>query len=225
MTPMGSFRTLRRETMPIFSELGSGRSHSNSSIMDAGYSNASSSGQSNWAANVSMRGVPTSATSSSRYSSRSDSSAACSCSMQRLRNEWLVDQSVSSKARRAAPMARCMSSAEASATSPSTSSVAGLTFSNRLPDAALDELAVDQHADFTLDAILVSPRDLSLARTDPYGIGSCCPTPRCVEMILNSGTRSCWRDGFPQNCALALAKSLNTGTSFLYSLGRRTMKE
>ena len=33
-------------------------------------------------------------------------------------------------------MARCMSSAEASATSPSTSSVAGLTFSNRLPDAA-----------------------------------------------------------------------------------------
>ena len=56
--------------------------------------------------------------------------------MQRFRNEWLVDQSDSSKALRAAPMARCMSAAEASATSPSTSSVAGLMFSNRLPDAA-----------------------------------------------------------------------------------------
>src|SRR6201999_1346325 len=45
---------------------------------------------------------------------------------QRLRSSLLVDQSVSSKARRAASMARSMSSFEASATSPSGSSVAGL---------------------------------------------------------------------------------------------------
>ena len=48
-----------------------------------------------------MRGVPTSAISSSRYSSRSDSSASCSCSRQRLRRARLVDQSDSSKAWRA----------------------------------------------------------------------------------------------------------------------------
>ena len=83
-----------------------------------------------------MRGVPTSAMTSSRNSSRSDSSAACSCSRQRLRKARLVDQSVSSKARRAASMARRMSSADASATSPSTSSVAGLMLSKRLPEAA-----------------------------------------------------------------------------------------
>jgi hypothetical protein len=47
-----------------------------------------------------------------------------------------VDQSVSSNARRAAAMARSMSAAEASATGPSTSSVAGLTLSNVAPDSA-----------------------------------------------------------------------------------------
>ena len=93
-------------------------------------------GQSICAAKVIIRGVPTSAITSSRYSSRSDSSAACSCSRQRLRRARFVDQSVSSKARRAASMARRMSSADASATCPSTSSVAGLMLSKRLPDAA-----------------------------------------------------------------------------------------
>ena len=72
------------------------------------------------------RGEPTSRMSSSRSSSISDSIASCSCSRQRLRSSLLVDQSVSSKARRAASMARCMSSFDASATSPSDSSVAGL---------------------------------------------------------------------------------------------------
>ena len=53
-----------------------------------------------------------------------------------MRNAPLVDQSVSSKARRAAAMARSMSSWPASAVVPSTSSVAGLTLSNRRPEIA-----------------------------------------------------------------------------------------
>src|SRR5262249_732981 len=48
----------------------------------------------------------------------------------RLRKARLVDQSVSSNARRAASIARCMSAFDASATSPNTSSVAGLMFVN-----------------------------------------------------------------------------------------------
>ena len=136
MTPNGSFHTARRLSMPIMFPSGRSRSQANSSIIFAGQRSASSSGQSSWAAKVIIRGVPTSAISSSRYSSRSDSSASCSCSRQRLRRARLVDQSDSSKARRAAAIARCMSSVAASATSPSTSSVAGLMFSNRLPEAA-----------------------------------------------------------------------------------------
>ena len=136
MTPMGSFHTERRLCMPIMFPSGRSRSQANSSIILAGQLSASSSGQSSCAAKVIMRGVPTSAISSSRYSSRSDSSAACSCSRQRLRRARLVDQSDSSKACRDEAMARFMSSGEASATSPSTSSVAGLMFSNRLPEAA-----------------------------------------------------------------------------------------
>jgi len=65
--------------------------------------------------------------SSSRSASRSPSSAVWSCSRQRLRSARFVDQSVPSKARRAASIARCMSARDASATSPRTSSVAGLT--------------------------------------------------------------------------------------------------
>ena len=53
-----------------------------------------------------------------------------------MRRAWFVDQSVSSKARRAAAMARCISAADASATAPSTSSVAGLTFSKVAPESA-----------------------------------------------------------------------------------------
>src|SRR5438477_429243 len=87
-----------------------------------------------------MRGHPTSRISSSRSSSRSASKASCSCSRQRLRKARLVDQSVSSKARRAASMARCISASDPSATCPSTSSVAGLTFSNVLPESAATSL-------------------------------------------------------------------------------------
>ena len=47
-----------------------------------------------------------------------------------------MDQSVPSKARRAATMARSMSSAEASATWPSSSSVAGFVLTNVLPPLA-----------------------------------------------------------------------------------------
>jgi len=53
-----------------------------------------------------------------------------------LRSALFVDQSVSSKAVRAAPIAARMSSADASATGPSTSSVAGLMLSNVFPEAA-----------------------------------------------------------------------------------------
>ena len=57
-----------------------------------------------------------------------------------MRNEWFVDQSVSSKARRAASIARCISAGEASATCPMTSSVAGLTLSKRWPESASTSL-------------------------------------------------------------------------------------
>src|SRR6478752_5080522 len=64
--------------------------------------------------------------SSSRSSSCSASIASCSCNRHFCRKAWLVDQSVSSNARRAASIALPMSSFDASATSPSGSSVAGL---------------------------------------------------------------------------------------------------
>ena len=91
-----------------------------------------------------MRGQPASRMSSSRSSSRSASSAAWSCSRQRLRNARLVDQSVSSKARRAASIARCMSAFDASATSPSTSSVAGLMLVNvpASPSTSLPSISI-----------------------------------------------------------------------------------
>ena len=69
---------------------------------------------------------------------------------------WLVDQSVSSKARRAAAIAVCMSAFDASATWPSTSSVAGLMLSNRLPEPGFDELAVDEHAGLAREQRCVS---------------------------------------------------------------------
>ena len=59
------------------------------------------------------------------------SSASCSWKRHRLRSSLFVDQSVSSNARRAASMARSMSSWPASATWPSTSSVAGFTLAKR----------------------------------------------------------------------------------------------
>ena len=49
--------------------------------------------------------------------------------MQRTRNSTSVDQSVSSKARRAAAMASSMSSSDASGATPTTLPVAGLMFS------------------------------------------------------------------------------------------------
>ena len=127
-TPTGSRQTLRVVSVPVRLITLSPRSVSQaySSINRAGYFNPSSSGASNWGPKVMARGEPTSRMSSSRSSSFSDSIASCSCNRQRWRNLWLVDQSVSSKARRAASMARCMSSFDASATSPSGSSVAGL---------------------------------------------------------------------------------------------------
>lgn len=127
-TPTGSRQTLRVVSVPVRLITLSPRSVSQaySSINRAGYLSPSSSGASSWGPNVMARGEPTSRMSSSRSSSFSDSIASCSCSRQRLRSSRLVDQSVSSKARRAASMARCMSSFEASATSPSGSSVAGL---------------------------------------------------------------------------------------------------
>ena len=83
-------------------------------------------GPSSCAPPVSIRGAPTSEMVISRSSSRCCCIASRNCRTQRTRNSVLRDQSVSSKARRAASMARPMSSASASAATPSTSSVAGL---------------------------------------------------------------------------------------------------
>src|SRR5581483_3275698 len=91
---------------------------------------------SSWIAYVRTIGVPTSATICGRMSSRWLASASLSCWRQRLRSSRFVDQSVSSNALRAAPMARSMSSGVPSATSPITASVAGLMFENALPDDA-----------------------------------------------------------------------------------------
>src|ERR1019366_3633208 len=92
--------------------------------------------ESSWIAYVRMIGVPTSATTWGRRVSFSRSSASLNCCRQRRRSTRFVDQSVSSKARRAAPIARSMSAAPPSATWPMTSSVAGLTFANVAPEAA-----------------------------------------------------------------------------------------
>ncbi len=136
-TPTGS-RQIRRESTEPWMLVASGStvSHSNSSISLAGQANASEIGASSCGPFVVMRGQPTSRISSSRSSSCSAWSASCSCSRHCLRKAWLVDQSVSSKARRAASMARCISAVEPSATTPMTSSVAGLTFSKVRPESA-----------------------------------------------------------------------------------------
>ena len=57
-----------------------------------------------------------------------------------MRKAWFVDQSVSSKARRAPSIARCISAVDASATWPMTSSVAGFTLSKVLPESASTSL-------------------------------------------------------------------------------------
>ena len=75
-----------------------------------------------------MIGVPTSATICGRSSSLCFSSAAWSWCRHFARFARFVDQSVVSNARRAAAIARSMSSRVASATCPITSSVAGFTF-------------------------------------------------------------------------------------------------
>ena len=138
-TPTGTFRIRRDVRPPLIGSSVSGRwvSHSKRSIMPAAQGTAWASGSDIWGPpSTSMRGAPTSWISSSRSSSATASSPDWSCSRQRRRKAWFVDQSVSSKARRAAAMARCISAAEPSATSPRTSSVAGLTFSNLAPESA-----------------------------------------------------------------------------------------
>ena len=114
------------------------------SIRLAGNFSASASGASSCGPCVSMRGQPASRISSSRSASFSASSAVWSCSRQRLRSARFVDQSLSSKARRAASMARCMSAFDASATSPRTSSVAGLRLANvpASPSTSLPSISI-----------------------------------------------------------------------------------
>ncbi len=140
-TPTGS-RQMRRESSEPCRLMASGStvSHSKASISLAGQAKASEIGASSCGPFVVMRGHPTSRMSCSRSSSCSACSASCSCWRQRLRKAWLVDQSVSSKARRAASMARCISAFEASATRPMTSSVAGFTFSKVRPESASTSL-------------------------------------------------------------------------------------
>ena len=102
----------------------------------------SSTGPSSCAIEVSIRGAPTSAIVMSRNSSIFERMASRSCRMQRMRSSVLVDQSVVSKARRAASIARLMSPASASAAVPSTSSVAGLIVGYRpaLPATSLPSM-------------------------------------------------------------------------------------
>jgi hypothetical protein len=83
---------------------------------------------------VRSTGEPASATTSARSSSLASWSASQSWSRQRLRKAASVDHDVSSKARRAAPMAASRSSRVASALCPITSSVAGFTFANVAPE-------------------------------------------------------------------------------------------
>jgi hypothetical protein len=96
----------------------------------------SSMQESCWIANVKPIGAPTSATICGRRSSLCLSSASFNCCRPALRRARLVDQSVSSNARRAAAIARSMSATEPSATGPITDSVAGLTLSNVLLPSA-----------------------------------------------------------------------------------------
>ncbi|CEZ70224.1 Uncharacterised protein [Mycobacterium tuberculosis] len=99
----------------------------------------SPTGPSSWALAVSIRGAPTSEIVSSRSSSTCCCIASRSCRTHRTRSSVLRDQSVESNARRAASMARPMSSASASAATPSTSSVAGLTV-GKVPARPSDSL-------------------------------------------------------------------------------------
>ena len=86
-TPTGSRQTFRAVCLPVRVTNLSPRSvaHGYSSISFAGYVSASASGASSCGPCVSARGQPASRMSSSRSASRSFSSAAWSCSRQRLR--------------------------------------------------------------------------------------------------------------------------------------------
>src|SRR5215470_18176003 len=145
-TPTGSRHTFRLVSWPVSSTNASPRSvsHGYSSISLAGYVSALPSGASSCGPCVTMRGQPASRMSSSRSSSFSASSASCNCSRHRLRKARLVDQSVSSKARRAASIARCMSAFDASATCPNTSSVAGLILTKvpACPSTSLPSISI-----------------------------------------------------------------------------------
>ena len=100
-------------------------------------------GASSWAPAHIARVAPTSATVSSASSSRWSTRARCSWSRQRIRNSVLVDQSVVSKARRAAATAASASATVASGAWPTTSSVAGLTEGN--VRGVSTSSTVDQH--------------------------------------------------------------------------------
>ena len=89
-------------------------------------------------------GIPTSARVSARKSSAVASSASCSWRRQRTRSSWLVDQSVSSNARRAAAIAASTSSAVASGAWPISAPVAGLRIGYVAPSLAGGQLAVDE---------------------------------------------------------------------------------
>ena len=156
-TPTGSRHTLMVVFAPVRLMTLSPRSVSQAyeSISRAGYFSPSASGASSWGPKVMARGVPTSRISSSRSSSISDSIASCSCSRQRLRSSLLVDQSVSSNARRAASMARCMSSVGR------VRNLAERLLGRRVDvregaGLAFDQLAVDHHLRLEADLYSVS---------------------------------------------------------------------
>ncbi len=88
---------------------------------------------SNPAAPIMKSGMPTSARVSALNWSAWSSSAFCSWRMQRTRSSVFVDQSVSSKARRAATIAASTSAAVPSGAAPIVSPVAGLRIGNVAP--------------------------------------------------------------------------------------------
>ena len=182
-TPTGSRQTLRVVFWPVRDTKASPRSvsHAYSSISRTGNLRASSSGASSCGPKVIARGVPTSRMSSSRSSSFSFSNASCSCNRHRLRNSLSVDQSVSSKARRAASMARCMSAFDASATSPS-HLFGGRVDVGERAGLAVDELAVDHHLRLESEPWAVSAISLALV--------SCCAAESTAAQSAERGDPS-----------------------------------
>ena len=131
-------------------------------------------------------GSPTSRMSCSRSSSCSACSASCSCSRHRLRNAWLVDQSVSSKARRAA-VDRPLHVVGRGVGDLAEDLLGGrVDVVERLARIGLDQLAVDEHPLLGVDLHCLTHGRLPLVvRIDPGH------ERRAVPATTRNATDSC----------------------------------